>query len=279
MSYSAKVSVTLSTTSEPRVPFRLRYNLDGYEETWHNGGGEMSVTIRFYDEAGDAISNKSFVIRGESTGWDGTLENSQLNHRRETLTVPAGAASLWVVLSSAGPPSAVGVYVVEGLVVSRFSANNRKPEVLLSSPFDQDQDLAAPGGNDVPAGWQRGGTHPSMAKIVQVGHYPKTKAFAILDDDRLSHAEWHNTQDIAPRVTPNDNVVVEWNEMFSIGNGENRAAHYDALPPGEYRLKVAEVTVLGKPTGWETTLLTPGQDSPAHPPARESSLAEPGKFE
>jgi len=140
------------------------------------------------------------------------------------------------------------------LVVSKLSVSNRRPEVLLSSSFDQD--VADGLENDPPPGWQRSGTHPSMAKIVEVGSDPKTKAFAILDDDPLCHAEWHNTMDVAPRVTPNDNLVVEWNEMYSIGNSENRAAHYDSLPPGEYRLKVAEVTVFGEPAGWGATLLT-----------------------
>jgi signal transduction histidine kinase len=238
----------------PRVPFRMRNNLDGYEKTWHNDGGQMTVTIWFYNEAGDALSHHVFVIQGESTGWDGTLENSLLNHRRETLTVPAGASRLRVALSSAGLPSAVGVYVMEGLVVSEFSPNNRKQEILLRSPFDPD--LEDGGENETPAGWQRGGTHPSMARIVKVGHDPKIKAFALYDDDPFYHAEWRTTPDTAPRVTPKDNVVVEWNEMYSIGNAENRAAYYDALPPGEYRLKLAEVSVFGQPTGWGETLLT-----------------------
>ncbi len=98
-------------------PLRLRYKLDGFDKDWDAGGGFMFVMIRFYTDAGDLVSPKTYQVSGESTGWNGSLDGSPLAHRRETLTVTPNAARLWVVISSAGPPSTMGIYVINDLVV------------------------------------------------------------------------------------------------------------------------------------------------------------------
>ncbi|MEI9960387.1 MAG: hypothetical protein WDM76_04425 [Limisphaerales bacterium] len=82
----------------------------------------MALTVRFYNGAGDQISQSIYRINGESTGWTGSLRTSSLTHRRETLIVPPQATRLLVVISSAGPPDTVGIYVVANLVVSKSSA-------------------------------------------------------------------------------------------------------------------------------------------------------------
>jgi signal transduction histidine kinase len=236
----------------PRVPLRVRCKLDGFDTAWREGGGEMNLIIRYLNEAGDRLEDRTFMVRSESPGWSGTLETSTLTHRRETLTVPPNASRLMLVISSAGPASTTGIYVVDDLIISRLSTNGGKPEVLLRSPFDQ------PSGelpdSQPPNGWERDGIRPSMAKAVSIGQDPKNKAFAILDDDPLGHAEWHNARATAPCVSPNDRLVVEWNEMYSIGESGHPPAFYDALPPGHYRFRVQETTVFGEPTGVETTL-------------------------
>ena len=97
-------------------------------------------------------------------GWAGTLKNSVLTHRKETLAVPSQAAQLWAIISSAGPPDAVGIYVVDDLVVTRVSSSNAPAQVLLRSPFVHGQmDYTF---NQAPQGWIRDGIRPSMAKIV-----------------------------------------------------------------------------------------------------------------
>ena len=235
-----------------RTPLPIRCKLDGIDNSWRDGGGEMYLTVRYCNEAGDRVGQRTFVVRKHSPGWNNSLETSTLTHRRETLTVPPKASRLLLVISSAGPPSTMGVYVVDNLVISRLSTNGAKPEILLRSPFDQ----PSYGGseNQTPIGWERDGTTPSMAKTVEIGQYPKTKAFAIEDDDELGHAEWHNAQASAPSVAANDQLVVEWNEMFSVGDSRTRSTEYDSLPPGHYLFRVDETTVFGKPTGAEASL-------------------------
>jgi signal transduction histidine kinase len=177
-------------------------------------------------------------------GW--VSGHSTLIHRRETVVVPPRASKLMIVISSAGPPTAVGGYVVANLVVSK-SSDDRPAVILLQSPFGQqpyDGDS-----NQPPDHWMRDGIHPSMAKIVQIGQSPAVSAFAVLDDDPIGHAEWHNTFDSAPKVTPGDRLVVEWNEMYSIGAGSSYVVSYKKLVAGNYIFQVEGTDIMGRPTG------------------------------
>jgi signal transduction histidine kinase len=210
----------------------------------------MSLMIRFYNNLGDRIAQKSFTVEGDSLGWSGAVETSALTHRRETIVVPPEASRLWVVISSAGPPSTMGVYVVDDLIVSKVSATGETPEVLLKSPFDHRPDSD----DEIPKGWVRDGTTPTMAKIIGLDSEAKKKAFAIIDSDPLGHCEWHNAKELAPPVTPNENLVVEWNELFAMGVSDNRSFRYPTLPTGHYQFEVEEVTIWGQPTGAKAIL-------------------------
>jgi hypothetical protein len=240
-------------TNSSQKFMRLRSKLEGFDKEWQDGRGTMFVTIRFYNGSGDLVAEKEFDAHGESAGWNGTLESSTFTHRREMFSAPPGASRLWVVLSSAGGPTSVGTYIIDALSVSRLSTSNGPPEVLLRSPILQASSKIS-SLNQAPPGWERNGTRPSMAKIVEIGQNPKTRVLAVMDDDPMSHAEWQNSREFAAPVAPNDNLLVEWNEMYSIGVSGYRSAFYQSLPPGAYKFRVAEVSVLGTPTGLEATL-------------------------
>ena len=236
-----------------RQPVRLRYKLEGFDSAWRDGEGDMLVGLRFCDASGERIGQKCFNVHGESTGWNGSLETSALTHRRETAVVPPRAAQLEMIISSAGPPETVGIYAVDNLVVEKLTTANKSPEVLLRSPFDRN--LQENGVNGDPPGWIRDGIRPSMAKIVALGEAPKAQAFAIVDDDPTGHAEWRTRQEAWPQIAPGDNLVLEWNEMYSMGRGGVvQEAHYERIPPGDYRFRAAEFTTFGAPTGLEATL-------------------------
>lgn len=243
-----------AVSNATRKPLRVQSKLEGVDRNWRDGGGDMNVVVRYYDAAGGIVSYHPFKVLGDSAGWNGNLTTSILTHRRETLIVPPGASRMWVILSSAGPPSATGIYIIDNLVVSRVSPNSEKLETLLRSPFSR-EDVESQANDQNLTGWERDGDRPTMAKIVEIGQEPKTKAIAILDDDPNGHAEWHNDMTIAPQISPNDKIVIEWNEMFSIGESENRQVIYDTLAPGTYTFHVGEATLFGKRTGIETTAI------------------------
>ncbi len=231
-------------------PLRIRYKLEGQDSAWRDGVGDMFLAVRFYNAAGDQISQRNFPVNGESAGWTGSLANSPLTHRRQMLTVPEQAARVWVVISSAGPPAAVGVYVVANLVVTKVSSN--APAVtLLETPLDREDGDAD---NRSPAGWTRDGNHSSMANIVTIGPSPAQKAFAILDDDAGSHAEWHNIMEAAPRVNAGEQLLIEWNEAFSIGVSDLTSVKYQNLPEGAYRFQLTGADIFGNPVGATTAL-------------------------
>jgi signal transduction histidine kinase len=229
-------------------PTRLRYKLEGFDDAWKEEAGAMCLTIRYSDEHGDQIGQVVFEAAGQSAGWNSALTNSTLSHRRETLVVPPSAFRVWATISSGcGPPALVGIYLVDDLVVTRLLAGNEQPEVLLHPTLGRDP-------NAVPADWMRDGIRPSMAKVVEFGTDPKLRALAIVDDDPAGHAEWHNRRETAPRVAPGDRLLLEWNELFSMGRGDTRSASYAKLPPGNFRFRVQELTALGVPTGIEDSL-------------------------
>lgn len=241
-----------AATNSDGAPNRLRYKLDGYDNTWRESGGEMNFTVRFYNRTGDQVSQKVYNVTGSSPGWNGSFQNSTLTHRRETVTVPAGASTLWVVISSAGPPETEGVYVVANLMVSETDSNRLPTSVLIGSLLDQQGDISNP--ERAPAGWARDGTHPSMAKIISIGRDPVVPALAVLDDDPISHAEWRTSRLTAPKVTRGAKLLLEWNEMYSMGVGDVGAATYQKLSPGNYNFRVQEVNIFGIPTGVQTSL-------------------------
>ena len=237
-----------ATNTKP--PLRMRYMLEGFENIWHEPTSEMSLNVRFYNGSGDQISQNIYHVSGESTGWTGSLRTSSLTHRRETLVVPPQATRLLVVISSAGPPDTVGIYVVANLIVSKSDGKTGNV-VLLQSPFDSDHGEHP--NDDPPVGWIHDGTRPSMAKVVKFGQDPQTGAFAIVDTDQASHGEWHNLLETAPAVTPGDSLVVEWNEMYSMGSGNSHDAYYAALPANHYKFRVRGLDVMGAWSGEEAS--------------------------
>lgn len=53
-------------TNSLRPPIRLRYKLEGYDNVWHEGGGEMFVAVRFLDDSGEQMDQKLFRARGNA---------------------------------------------------------------------------------------------------------------------------------------------------------------------------------------------------------------------
>jgi signal transduction histidine kinase len=93
-----------------------------------------------------------------------------------------------------------------------------------------------------------------MAKIVTLGENPTQKALAILDEDGGSHAEWHNVLASAPAIQAGDDILIEWNEAFTMGTGDISVANYQKLPEGNYHFHIAGVDIFGNQTGTTVSL-------------------------
>jgi len=230
---------------------RFRFRLDGYEEGWREQPAEMRLCLRFLDRSGDQVGETIFRASGQTEGWTGDLQTARFAHRRETVLVPPDARSFWVVMTSAGPPAAVGAFAIADLVIQTSLSGDAAPAISLSQAFD-----AAGGGSSggVPAGWMRDGLHPSMARTLAPSPGGRTQGLAIVDDDLGAHAEWHTVKELATPVTPGEQLRVEWKEAYSLGLAGEVSVQYVNLPAGYYRFRLNEVSVMGEPGEAEVSL-------------------------
>lgn len=233
-------------TNANHQTLRIRHRLDGYDNAWQDANVFMYLTLRFFDDAGNQVAQSIFRVQGESAGWRGSFASSEFTHRREAVLVPPRATNVRAAISSAGPPTTVGFYAVKDLVIARASAGRSSPEVLLRLNPGTDSKGTA----QAPAGWVRDGLNPGMAIIVRSPREPASGALAILDDDPNAHAEWRTVKEFAT-VRPGQRLLLEWDEMFSMGEGIARTVNYSKLRAGDYRFRVVATTPLGVPTSEE----------------------------
>jgi signal transduction histidine kinase len=222
-----------SAQEDPEGCRRMRFKLGGVDEDWRQIASEMCVLVRFADAQGDQVGQRLFPVDGTSSGWRGAIENSTFNRRLEHVRVPPGAVSATMAISSSGPPTAMGVYVVRNLRISGGAPTAARLIYETGSSIEPDA-----------KSWVRSGTRPSMAKIVPTN---EGDAFCILDDDPGAHAEWSLARAGAPRVQAGERLTVEWSEMYDIGMGNRFDVNYGHLNAGAYTLWSEELDATGRP--------------------------------
>ena len=234
-------------------PLRFRCQLDGYEQGWHERSAVMRLVIRFIDANQRDVGEHVFAAKGESAGWTGSFKDSPWIRRREVVTVPADAVRFWVVISSAGPPEAVGVFAVRNLMVG--SSLGHTNGILMIPPVKPDASKAAVEATEVsPAGWYRGGLRPADAQLMRYGSDSEV-ALAILDDHPQGHADWNTAKVQGPELTPGEKLTFEWEESYSIGVADFGKVDYTNLPAGLYRFRMEALNLMGVPTGRNSSQL------------------------
>jgi signal transduction histidine kinase len=235
------------------LPLRFRCQLDGYEQGWHERSSLMRLLIRFIDANQRDISDQVFEVRGESPGWVGSFTGSPWIRRREVLTVPANADRFWVVMSSAGPPEAVGAFAIRNLVV--FLTEGDTNGIALIPPVKRDASKAAVEAMEVsPAGWGRAGIRPADARLLRYGPGAEA-ALAILDDHPQGHADWGTAKVQGPKLTPGQKLMFAWEEVYSIGVADYGRVEYANTPAGLYRFRMEALDLMGMPTGRSSSRL------------------------
>ena len=234
------------------APLRIRYRLDGLDEEWKEPAGEMRIGIRFMDANGDQVGETSFAAIGQSEGWTGRLETSPFHTQQRTVVVPEQAAAIWLVLSSAGPPNAVGSFWISNLVVSRATSGGDRPRVLIPwafAPGDAPDATATE-----PHNWMRDGLRATMAKVSAAGPGGISLALGIEDDDVSGHAEWRMIKEQAPAVTPGEELRIDWAWAHSLGLAGRANAHYPELSAGFFRFRINGLELNGTPGPDEASL-------------------------
>jgi signal transduction histidine kinase len=234
------------------IPIRYRCQLDGYESGWYERTVPMRLLIRFIDANERDIAQQEFNPRGQSPNWTGRFTDSPWVQRKEVVTVPADAVRIWVVISSAGPPEAVGVFAVRNLMVRRTQGD--KNEIRLIQPVVRDASIADVEGVEVsPAGWARGGIRVADARLLRYGPGSEV-ALAIFDGNPKGHADWHKTKVQVPELTPGETLKFEWEEIYSIGSADLGNPIYTNIPAGLYRFRMEALNLMGLPTGRSVSL-------------------------
>lgn len=235
------------------IPLRFRCQLDGYDQEWHERSALMRLLIRFIDASQRDIADQVFEVRGESPGWTGSFTNSPWVRRKEIITVPAGAVGFWVVITSAGPPEAVGAFAVRNLVV--FPEEGETNGIRLIPPVKLNAIKATVEATEVsPTGWGRAGIRAADARLLRCGPGDEV-ALAILDDHPQGHADWNTAKVQGPKLMPGQKLTFAWEEIYSIGVADHGRADYGSLPAGLYRFRMEALDLMGVPTGRSSSRL------------------------
>lgn len=248
--YGTNITVAHDSSSlrflvNPKVP-RVRYKLASLDSKWRERTDEMLFMIRFLKKNGDQISQELFPAVGTSPGWNGSLEMSVFTPRRETVTVPEGANSFSVVISSAGPATLVGVFAVTGITIqSKGQRGVAGVTYMLDSRVPDSRGIV----------WGKSGTHPTMATALHLdAGDEKPTVFIINDDDIKAHADWITGIRALPTVVPGETLELQWSEVYCAGTGGSFPIVYERLPAGVHRFEVEELSLTGVPLGAITTV-------------------------
>ena len=229
------------------IPVRFRCQLDGFEQEWHERSVPMRMLIRFIDSSQRLIAEQVFEAHGESPGWTGSFKDSPWVSRQEVITVPADADHLWVVISSAGPPEAVGAFAIRKLKM--FTAGGDINGISLIPPVKLDSSKADDEAAKVsPVGWGRSGLRPTDARILRYGAGEEV-ALAILDGFSKGHTDWNTAREQGPKLVPGQKLTFTWEEVFSVGVADYGRSEYLKLPAGLYRFRMETLNLMGVPTG------------------------------
>jgi signal transduction histidine kinase len=156
------------------------------------------------------------------------------------------ASSIWVVISSAGAPGVVGAYFIGNLTVRVQNTTNAPAGDLVNMAFNPS--------NQRPVGWVRDGPRANMAKVFENGRGKTRRGLAIVDNNANGHAQWNTLKAQGPKVSPLDILVLEWDEMFSIGLATPATVSYKNLKPGFYRFSLEGLSIMGMPSGDQASL-------------------------
>jgi hypothetical protein len=115
--------------SDGQPTTRLRYKLEGHDDTWRDLPVKMRAIIYFRDRSGQVVGSSEFYLTGETPGWRGTVEMSDFVTRREIATAPARTASARLSFISHGGNEGLGMFGVDAVRLRVEHAPGKPPKV------------------------------------------------------------------------------------------------------------------------------------------------------
>jgi hypothetical protein len=190
-------------------------------ELYNISGGEMRLTVGFFDSSSAFITETHFVATGQSAGWQGSIGASTFTKRSQNLAVPTGAAKMRIALASAGPAETLGDMVVDDVSVALppqpiLLAGNFWP----NATFESGSNLDAPTGT--PTGWNRGGNDSTICQVSTNNYVSSRHILAVIDGSGTGYGEWYSDLALSGHANPGDTISLQWFELYSVTNGPMR---------------------------------------------------------
>jgi hypothetical protein len=219
-------------------------------------GGEMRLTVLFFDATNSVVGTTHFVVNGQSTGWQGAPETSSFTKRNEALAVPLGAVRMRCSLVSGGSEATTGSLIIDDLSVARVPQ-----PTLLSGNFWLNPSFELGSNLDQTTGtltnWSRGGSDPAICQVITNNFASATHALAVVDTNAAGYGEWYSDLPLAGHASPGDVLNIQWFEMFSITNGEMRLTVL-FLDAADRAVGTTHFTATGQSAGWQGTIESSG---------------------
>jgi len=231
---------------------RLRYKLEGHDDTWRDLPAKMRAIVYFRDYGGQVVATREFYLEGETPGWRGMVENSEFVARRESTIAPPRAASARISFQSIHAQSgdkALGLLGVDAVRLL-IGQDAGVPPKIYDFGIAKGTDLGHPLGT--PDNWVREGSRAELAILSSRSRPAPHPILVIQDDDPSFFGNWATSTALA--VAPGDRVTLEWQTAHSIGGSGEGVASYPGLKPGRYLLRVAAAKANGELTGREISL-------------------------
>ncbi len=210
----------------------IRCQLAGLDERWQTSTNGMDLIVECLGREDAVLGSTTFSAGGVSPNWNTSFEDTRPEARSEAVFVPAGTERLRVRLSS-GAPDTTGLLMIDDLDALLPGESGEWTSVWFNSRFSEGESLSSSAG--LPSGWQRGGSDPSIARLVTETRDP---ALALVDADRDHHAEWIASSPLPP-FSGSRTLLLKWREAFNVIGGNLHRATYTKVPPGEYTFRAA----------------------------------------
>lgn len=220
-------------------PLAVRCRLEGLDEEWYPSARGMTMEWEMLDESGTLLARSVFPVTGSSSGWELDAISSPLVPRVEPLFVAEMTRKMRVSLSS-GAPDTTGSWVIDGITLVRPS----EPGVNLwpNGDFSEGERMDQIGG--IPAGWERRGTEPAIARVMLAGN----TALGLVDAEQGHSAMWTSTREIgAFPAEGGETFLLGWSEAFNVIPGVSLRATYMNVPSGQYTFRAIAVGTEGGP--------------------------------
>lgn len=205
---------------------KLRCLLEGVDERWRETELGMTLVFQSLDGNGRVLSQSRFNAVGRSDGWETSLEESVMTRRSEPVFVPAGARKIHISLAS-GPPDTTGFFAIGDISLHAPGAVDQP--IWRSGGYVYDAVTTSPAGS-LP-GWTRGGADPAIARLIIRPDHP---VLGLVDGSQSLDGEWFTTGEIATTSGKGGTLVLSWDEVFNVIDGDTRRATYVNVPPGSY---------------------------------------------